>query len=291
LASRHLENTMSEEILRAAREYLLAGLHIIFLTGKRPNPKYHPEWSWDNSVHGSPETPEEEEDLAAAVGDPTVTGIAILIPQNVLVADIDSDRAAAVYSAMAGIPDTRVAKTPHGMHVWFIAPGASSSIWLGDEQDGRALLFKGPGGYVVAPPSVNDEGERYEWIGEWREIDWLPDAISEKLEIRKALDGLSSPYPPSPAPRSLVPVFASGRWAGGFAKIDMDGLCRSIVDAADGNQNNVIYWAACAARDDGVPLMDAYKALLGAAVEGNHPADRARGAIRSAYKARGSVNG
>jgi len=84
---------------QAAIEYLQAGLHILALSGKRPNGRVHGEsWSWDDSFFNDDGMPLTDLDYAAieqafseAKG---TTGIAILIPPDFLVADVDSERAA-----------------------------------------------------------------------------------------------------------------------------------------------------------------------------------------------------
>jgi hypothetical protein len=66
--------------------------------------------------------------------------------------------------------------------------------------------------------------------------------------------------------------------------LNLDGLCRAIREAPDGNQNNMIAWAAMQARDEGVPFESAMPQLLAAAIEGGHPERRARTTIKGAYK-------
>lgn len=280
------------ELTEAALGYLGLGMHLLALTGKRPHPRYHAEWDWDNSIHGTPETYAESVALGNIFEDPTVTGLAILIPQHVLVADIDTEAAAALFVELAGeYPDTVAAQTKNGLHLWFLAPGADGSLWLGD----RALLFKGFGGYVVAPPSAHfdEHGERdftYTWIkpmGGTDGFDWLPDGIAARARAERALSA-GKPAVEYGPPVSMEPEMHEGRWTGrGWGALDIEGLRQAIIHAKDGNQNNLVYWAACTARDEGVPFEDAMTQLLSAATEGHHPIERAKSTIRGAYKVRG----
>lgn len=276
----------------AAREYVEAGLHILALTGKRPSARYHESWDWENSIHGAPGTPEEEAELAAIFEHRTTTGIALLIPQHVLVADIDSEAAAALYMEAAGeYPETPTAKTKNGLHVWFWVPGAERSIWLGQ----RTLLFKGFGGYVVAPPSqhFDEDGNPdavYTWInplvegGRIKDMDGPPDALEERMRTLMLFEDREPPDMRG----------EDERWSIGIAtnplrlwrKWNIDGLCRTIEEAADGNQNNAIHWAAMTAREEGVPFEEAMRQLLAAAIRGHHPERRARTTIAGAYKRR-----
>jgi len=276
------------DLALAAVGYLAEGFHLLALHGKRPNPKYHETWDWDNSIHGIPESEDDEAALAAVFADPSTTGVAILIPQHVLVADIDTDAAAELYLDLAGVvPETRTARTPNGLHVWFWAPGADASVWLGD----RTLLFKGFGGYVAAPPSrhFDEKGEEdgvYMWMPDAR-YEPLPKGIEDAIRDARAVDGLQSAYAATPREKNLVLLMENRRWAWkGYGVVDITGLCKAIIDAPEGNQNNMIAWAAMQARDEGVPYDLAMPQLLAAALEGNHPEHRARATIKGAYKRR-----
>lgn len=278
------------DLTLAALAYLGEGHHLLALKGKRPNPAIHAKWDWDNSIHGLPEN-EDDEAALDRVFDyflSGTTGVAILIPQHVLVADIDTEDAAVLYRSLAGdIPDTRVSRTVNGIHAWFWAPGADSSVWLGD----RALLFKGFGGYVAAPPSrhFTDEGKEdgvYTWIGGWTgPYEALPDGIEQAIRATRAMEKLDSAYASVPRERNLVPIMVDGRWSGrGYGVSDITGLCKAITDAPDGNQNSVIHWAACVCLEEGVPFNITMEQLLAAAIAGNHPEHRARATIAGVYK-------
>lgn len=284
----------------AALDYLRRGHHLLALHEKRPNPVYHakpdddtPGWSWDRSIHGVPETPEEQAALAAVFEDPSTTGVAILIPPHYLVADIDTEEAAALFTQLVENPpmtddfrlETVTAKTPQGLHVWFYAPGADSNRWLG----GRTLLFKGFGGYVAAPPSAHfgADGHQdgvYTWMRDFDTgMDDLPAGIEERMKFESALTSLESPR------TGQTGSFVVVNWPFLYPGWHLEGLCRAIREAPDGNQNNMIAWAAMQARDEGVPYSVAMPQLLQAALDGNHPRRRALATIKGAFTRSRSV--
>jgi len=283
---------VTETLADAALGYLRAGLHILALSGKKPNPKWHESWDWDNSIHGNPATEEEWEQIGSIFNRGSTTGIAILIPKDVLVADVDTEEAAALYMELAGAyPDTPTARTKNGLHVWFWHPGADASVWIG----GRTLLFKGFGGYVVAPPSAHydEAGQRdgtYEWLVPLTNehdtvgpIDFLPKAMGDRLIIVEALSDDEGKAPKEHWRIRYETVGDSWRL---WKEWDLEGLRRTIITAPEGNQNNIIAWAALTAQEEGVSFDDAMKHLYSAAIEGGHPPDRAKATIRGVYKRR-----
>lgn len=287
----------------AALDYLGAGLHLLALTGKRPNGRVHGEsWSWDDSFNGEPASAAEIEAVITAFSaEQGTTGIAILIPPDFLVADVDTERAAALLVELGAEPneDTIGAKTKNGLHIWFWYPGADRNRWLGDGQQpdpGRTLLFKGLGGYVVAPPSLHfaADGEpdgTYEWGanplvvgGVLRMPDILPAKAREIFKAEEQYEGIKAP---KAAMTTFEQTYVEGvpwwEWPKTW-HYGLEGLERTIENAADGNQNNVIHWAAMTAREEGVPLKVAMERLMAAATKGGHPRSRARDTIKGAYK-------
>lgn len=289
-------------LLDAALDYLAAGLHILALTEKRPNALVHGEsWSWDDSFHGAPTTDREVEQLTRSFTGRGTTGIAILVPQQFYVADVDSDRAADLLleCGFAADTDTIAAQTKNGIHVWFWDPAAEKNRWLGDGKEpnpGRTLLFKGFGGYVVAPPSAHFDGNgqqdgTYEWIGPLVEDghlimpDLLPDEARRRFHRQDAWAEVKGESRDQVSHFTMVGMDGVPWWL--WEKkwdYNTDGLVQAIINAADGNQNNVIHWAACVCRDEGVPREIAMERLMEAARLGKHPLNRARDTIRGAYK-------
>lgn len=269
------------ELTAAVIEYINFGYHILAISGKRPNPRYHSSgWSWGNSIYGSGLTEDEIAELARIFQDPTTTGVALIIPKHVVVADVDTDAAAALLTKLA--PNwqdyARVSRTPKGLHLWFLAPGAEGSTWLGEDGK-RVLLLKGYGGYVVAPPSLHfdDLGRPdgvYRWLGDWRQMDWLPEGLAERLRLARALQSL----------RPISEVIRDPE-----KPKNLDGLSRIIIEAPDGQQNSIIHWAAQRALEDGVPYEVAYATLMDAARKGRHPTNRAHHTITGVYRRAGRI--
>jgi len=288
----------------AAAEYLAAGLHILALNGKKPNGRVHGEsWSYEDSFHGVP-TEIGEANAVKMSFSPEVgtTGIAILIPPDFYVADVDTDRAAEVLLDLGwqSSEDTVVAETKNGLHIWLWYPGADRNRWIGDGKEpdpGRTLLFKGLGGYVVAPPSSHlaDDGSvdgTYRWgprplvVGGMIQ---MPDTLPAKASVRFARDDLwaidraDRQTPVSYFTQEPVEGLKWWQWPKTH-EYNTDGLEKAIIAAADGNQNNLIHWAAMVCREEGVPYDVAMTRLLAAAKKGGHPERRARDTIRGAYK-------
>jgi hypothetical protein len=293
------------DIQQAAIEYLTAGLRILALTGKKPNGRVHGEnWSWNDSFNGVPLTITEANAVKDAFSEEMgTTGIAILVPESFLVADVDTDRAAQLLLDLGwkNSSESVIARTKNGLHVWFWAGGyGGRNRWLGDGQEpnpGRTLLFKGLGGYVVAPPSLHFAPDgtvdgTYEWefplVSPGATI-FMPDILPEEARARLKRDDLwaadRADNQPTMTTFTQTPVEGVSWWA--WPKTwdyQTAGLERAIETAADGNQNNVIHWAAMTAREEGVPYDIAIERLLAAAVKGGHPRDRASATIRGAYK-------
>jgi hypothetical protein len=102
---------------------------------------------------------------------------------GIFVLDIDSP-GAKVYTKDKGIPDTPIAATSKGVHIYFDYP----SFLLGNKSDTKiGMDIRGEGGYVVAPPSLHESGITYEWTvwHPWNTRiatapDWLLDWCEER---------------------------------------------------------------------------------------------------------------
>jgi hypothetical protein len=296
---------MTIDLRDAALDYLAAGLHILALDGKKPNFRVHGEnWSYEDSFHGPPLTDADCEAIELSFNGRGTTGIAILIPPDFVVADVDTERAAALLVELGGEPnvDTVGSKTKNGLHIWFWYPGADRNRWLGDGKQpdpGRTLLFKGLGGYVVAPPSLHFAADgtqdgTYSWGanplvvgGKIFMPDPLPTQIAEQFRREDLWTADRQEHRDTVSSFTMTPVEGVPWYQ--WPKVhtyNTEGLERAIEKAADGNQNNVIHWAALTCHEEGVPYEVAMERLLAAAVRGNHPRSRARDTIRGAYKRR-----
>lgn len=111
-------------------------------------------------------------------------GIATGAVSGLIVLDLDSDEAVRE-AEKRGLPDTIVARTGKGRHVYFRHPGGT----IGN----RAGLLpgwdiRGDGGYIVAPGSVHPSGAVYSWHNPpgLFELAPMPDWLS-KLLVRPTL--------------------------------------------------------------------------------------------------------
>lgn len=295
---------MTTPLQQAALEYLAAGLHLLALTGKRPNSRVHGEsWSYELSFFnddGLPPTDHERDAIETAFSEEAsgTTGIAILIPPQCYVADVDTEEAAALMAELGwtgATDDSVAAKTKNGLHVWFVEPGTSQNRWAG----GRTLLFKGHGGYVVAPPSLHfgPDGKvdgTYQWGSRPLVIDGrlqMPDLLPTPI---RELFTMENQYVATKVDKEAMthftmtydPALKWWQWPV-VREYNMAGLEKAIENAQDGNQNSCIMWAASVAQEEGVPYDVAMERLLAAARKGNHPRKRAYDTIRGVYKRRG----
>lgn len=107
----------------------------------------------------------------ANIGIPTgaVSGFAAL--------DIDpggDDSLAELTRQYGALPETRGVKTGRGRQLWFRHPGVPVRCSAGVL--GRGLDFRGDGGYVIAPPSIHPNGQRYAFLNNCEPVemaDWL----------------------------------------------------------------------------------------------------------------------
>jgi hypothetical protein len=251
------------DLYEAGLGYLRASLSIIALTGKAPNGAIHVHGLKDALSNDSvPGTTYAEVDWEKACKHAQTTGVGIVIPEHLCVVDIDGEEGAAAFQRLAGarVPDTAIAKTSRGLHLWFLSPQVVRSTKLAEKLD-----LKGLGGYVCAPPSVHpDTGKQYEWlvplVNEHGIVsaDWLPEAIEEIVAERSQIFSV---------PRAIH---------GG----SIDGLVRHLERQVEGNRNGALFWAACSARDDGTPIEVALTRLVPAS---GLPVPEARRTIQSAY--------
>jgi hypothetical protein len=166
--------------------------------------------------------------------------------------DIDSKGNArgehyAAAAQAAGLLDGWIAElsTPSGgRHLWY--PGANVSG--GAMSKTRDLEFKAVGGYVLLPPSrvIYDNGsDGYYEITARKDEGWplnwprLRDFVQPPIEARRPI------YQPKPGQRN-----------------NYDGLVAAITKQGEGNRNNVLHWAACAAIKQDAPgtVLDAIAA-------------------------------
>lgn len=161
-----------------------------------------------------------------------------------------------------------------GRHLYFLHPGrrVSNSASLGGF---AGLDMRGDGGYIVAPPSLHQGGQRYTWEEPPRPLAALPPWLQELLTRQREPEHIA------PAINRLLPADeAEALW-----------LRRALERARPGTRNVTGYWLACHLRDEGVSAAAARPILLRYAAQvaaGDHPyrAHEALASLRSAYSAR-----
>ncbi|HOQ43386.1 MAG TPA: bifunctional DNA primase/polymerase [Smithellaceae bacterium] len=147
---------MQSELLQAALSYTDRGFSVIPIQGdKRPFIKWEP-------YQTKRATPEEIRQWwqrwpGAMIGIVTgeITGILV----------IDCDTLEGYEAIQRLLPDSiilPIARTPRGgWHLWFIYPkGSGITVGTGIMP---GVDYRGEGGYIIAPPSINDAGKRYAW--------------------------------------------------------------------------------------------------------------------------------
>lgn len=84
---------------------------------------------------------------------------------GLVIVDLDGqteiDALAAAGREHGGLPKTLVAQTGRGFHAYFKGDLSGSRTV---EIKGARILFRGQGGYCIAPPSLHASGKRYQWV-------------------------------------------------------------------------------------------------------------------------------
>ena len=106
---------------------------------------------------------------------------------DLVVVDVDMSKGdgeaglIALQTKYGPLPDTITARTGGGgRHLYFKFP-ILDTIGNRAKLEGHSVDVRGEGGYVVAPPSIHDNGNRYGWIGDALECAHLPAAWVEFL--------------------------------------------------------------------------------------------------------------
>lgn len=118
-------------------------------------------------------------------------GIACGKRSGIVVLDVDADHdgfesLAELAINHGALPETWTSKTGSGgRHIFFAYP-ENASIRNSAGKLGRGLDIRGDGGYVVAPPSIHPNGNRYEWVVLPSQTplapmpDWMVELLHEK---------------------------------------------------------------------------------------------------------------
>jgi hypothetical protein len=175
--------------------------------------------------------------------------------------------------------------TPHGLHIWVLPTGLRNRARFL-----AGLDWRGPGGYVIAPPSIGVNGVAYRF---WSGYD---------LEHDRALPGLSlDEITIDPAPRWLVELLARERavtaaprpvhpfaWFGhapGHGDAALAAECARVATAPLGCRNDTLNRSAVAlgqlVATDQLDAATVFSHLLGAALAAGLGDAEARATIKS----------
>lgn len=125
------------------------------------------------------------------------------------------------------LPPCPTVRTGKGMHLYFAMP-AGFEIGNRAGLGGGVFDVRGNGGYVVAPPSVHPDGQRYEWATDvdLAHIPLPPDWLLDLLTARK--DTLSAPVPTSVRLDKYVAAALAG-------------VSADVASAPEGQRNATLY--------------------------------------------------
>jgi hypothetical protein len=157
-----------------------------------------------------------------------------------------------------------------GRHLIFAHPGKPVRNSAG--RVGKGIDVRGDGGYVVAPPSLHQSGQRYTWGERGHPQDTPPAAVPPWLLSMMV-------EPPRAAQSPTRPVDQGRKWLG-----------EALARTNGGSRNDVGWWLACQLRDNGMSQFDAESLMLEYARRCPQPSDRppysdreARASMQSAY--------
>lgn len=163
---------------------------------------------------------------------------------GLLVADLDvKHRKDGIYDFEqiigGGWPETYTVRTPSGgLHFYFRLPGDGWGNSRGTLP--TSIDIRGSGGYVLGAGSVIAtasyeviSGGTYEVISDAPVIP-LPRVLAEMISTRKPVSS---------------PVTTRSRWLRSPAAIQKakEGLIQAVLDAPEGERNNILHWASCRA--------------------------------------------
>ena len=153
---------------------------------------------------------------------------------GIYVIDLDGPDGAATWRELSqrnDCPVTLTVATAHGHHLWYRSP-AGQRMPNTAKRLGPGIDTRGAGGYVLAPPSVHPTGVLYEWRHRHPIAD-LPAWVAHRVNP-----------PPLPLPR--IPART-----GGDAGQKLAALADHVTAQGEGRRNDVLFWAACRAVEEG----------------------------------------
>ena len=206
---------MSVDFRAHALAYAAAGLPVLALRARTKEPA---------TRHGKDDATIDLEEIREWWTRHPGHNIGIRPPADVLVVDIDP-RNGGDLTLRGRLPRTWTAETGSGgLHIWL---RAQPRPWRSTLAEGVDL--KTATGYLVAPPSIHPNGQRYRWANQ-APIAHAPGWL---------LDRATRPKPPPPQPFT------------GTAGSRESGLVNAVARAGAGHRNQLLYWAARRALETG----------------------------------------
>lgn len=244
--TQHRRTALSDlDLHEAALGYIARGLRVIALTGKTPNVKMH-----RRGIYNALDATSDPADIDVAFLHPDTTGVGILTTWPLVVVDIDGPDGAQAWKELVGpenfIPDRWVARTGRGLHLYMGSIEPTGSMKLAPLLD-----LKGEGGYVAAPPSRHPDGGRYEWLlppDDMGPTLGVPDNL-EKMIRDHNFDQTRRVGRSQMQRRVRHPALTDDGIL--YAAWGFDSLIEGMDNAAAGNRNNYLHWAAATMAEEG----------------------------------------
>ena len=146
--------------------------------------------------------------------------------------DLDSADSAASFRREHRIGTPLIQQTARGWHLLYRWTDECEGLSISAGQLGEGVDMRGEGGYIVIAPSTRPEGS-YRWHNDVDPGD-PPTSLIAACRVRKARKA-----PSKPSLFERVDGRAS-RWG----EATIEGLCRKVRDAAAGQQETLLNWAA-----------------------------------------------
>jgi hypothetical protein len=145
-----------DDPLAAALAYAAFGLPVFPCWPKAKNPM---------TAHGFKDATTDPDQIKAWWFRRPDANIGLAIPAEMVVIDVDAA------TCRYDLPPTAMARTGRGFHHWYRTTGRQfrNRVGLAPNVDVKAA-----GGYVIVPPSVHENGARYEWLASLYEITEAP---------------------------------------------------------------------------------------------------------------------
>ena len=210
------EQTVRPDVFAAALEYYERGFSVIPVRGDKK-----PCIPWTGYRKRRAE-PAEIRAWAAKFPDAM---IAVVTGGISGILAVDCDTAAGYEAVQKLLPESLalpVARTPRGgWHLWFRYPTDGALTIGAGVMPG--VDFRGEGGYIVAPPSVNAEGRAYRWEDGLALSDVepprLPGALQSALSINNKNIGYRGGVETAPARADIYKTSSDWQIAGHFSEL------------------------------------------------------------------------